>query len=118
MVYFISRMIIIMLNRKRAVFGVELDKKPLFVNLFGLRMLSDESFVDEDLDKSSPVRPSDRVLRSSSRSTNADRVKVKKLISNINSSNDFDKTITSNVKQISRSSHKIRLSIERCDIFF
>ncbi|CAF4800954.1 unnamed protein product, partial [Rotaria sp. Silwood2] len=64
-------------------------------------MSSDESFVDEDLDKSSPVRPSDRLLRSSSHSTNADRITVKKLNSNMNSSNDFDKTITSNVKQTS-----------------
>jgi hypothetical protein len=80
-------------------------------------MLSDESFVDEDLDKSSPVLPSNRVLRSSSRSTNSDRITVKKLISKINPSNDIDKTITSNVKQTSRSFQKIRLSIERLDIF-
>jgi hypothetical protein len=81
-------------------------------------MLSDESCADEDLDKSSPVRPSDRVLRSSSHSKNADRITVKKLNSNMTSSNDFDKTITSNLKQTSRSSKKIRLSIERSDIFY
>jgi hypothetical protein len=81
-------------------------------------MLSDESFVDEDLDKSSPVPHSARVLRSSSRSKISDRITVKKLISSMNPSSDTDKTIPSNVKQTSRSFQKIRLSIERSDIFF
>jgi len=76
-------------------------------------MSSDESFNDEYFDKSSPIRMSDRVLRSSSISTSSDQRMP------MNSSDETNLSTSSNTKRISngnltsRSFEKIRLSIER-----
>lgn len=76
-------------------------------------MSSDESFFDENLDKSSPTRSSDRILRSSSISSIADPKISVNLIRKGRSSVMNDKETNDQTTNRSRSFQKIRLSVER-----
>jgi hypothetical protein len=76
-------------------------------------MSSDESFFDENLDKSSPIRPSDRILRSSLISSESDRTILTDFNQKIHSFVSTNKETISETKNSSRTFQKIRLSIER-----
>jgi len=77
-------------------------------------MSSDDSFSDENLDKSSPIRSSNRTLRSSSTSSKSfDKISTEPKqkshpFANTNKQQPFLQTTNT-----SRSLQKIRLSIER-----
>ncbi|CAF4828935.1 unnamed protein product [Rotaria sp. Silwood2] len=79
-------------------------------------MSSDESFDDEYFDKSSPIRMSDRVLRSSSISTSSDQIMPMNSIDETYSSTNSNTKTISNGNFTSRSFEKIRLSIESASV--
>ena len=76
-------------------------------------MSSDESFYDENLDKSSPIRSSERILRSSSISSKSDHAISTDFNQKMHSFVGTGEKTKTQTKNSSRSFKKIKLSVER-----
>lgn len=76
-------------------------------------MTSDESFYDDDIEMDSPIRPSSRILRSSSVSSESRLTTSTDAFLHNQSPTKLKKGSVTQASSVSRSFQKIRLSIER-----
>lgn len=78
-----------------------------------MKMTSDESFFDDDIEMDSPIRPSSRILRSSSVSSESNLTASTDVYPKYQSPARLEKQSVTQNSKASRSFQKIRLSVER-----